>query len=44
MGSLPGHPQSTWLREDVESVYFWKEARMDSFAATSLMPSLLVFV
>jgi hypothetical protein len=33
VGSLPGHPQSTWLREDVESVYFVKEARMDSFAA-----------
>jgi hypothetical protein len=38
MGSLPGRPQSTWLREDVESVYFWKDVRMHSFAAA---PSML---
>jgi hypothetical protein len=27
-----------WPREDVGSVYFWKEARMDSFAAALLTP------
>ncbi len=32
VGRPPGCPKSTWLREDVESVYFWKEGKMDSFA------------
>ncbi len=38
LGSPPMCPQSMWLREDVESVYIWKEARMDSFAAAPLTP------
>ncbi len=39
----PSQPSSReskviWPREDVGSVYFWKEARMDSFAAALLTP------
>ncbi len=37
----PGCPQSAWLREDVDSVYFWIEARMDSFAAAPSVPQPL---
>jgi hypothetical protein len=33
-----------WLREDVEPVYFWKEVRMDSFAAAPSMPLTLKYV
>jgi hypothetical protein len=44
VGSPPGCPQSTRQREDVGSVYFWKEARMDSFAAAPLTPLPLKYV
>jgi hypothetical protein len=36
VGSPAGYPWSMWLREDVESVYFWDEARKDSFATAPL--------
>jgi hypothetical protein len=42
VGSPSGHPQSAWLREEVESVYFRRESRIDSFTAVHILNAIAV--